>query len=565
VASSVLALVIGAAFAILVVSATAERDSIRLARHAEQELAAAQRLGGRVQALEARPHAVRAAREARSAAVTLQRLTEPGQQRERADEIAAALDDYVRAAAAGAPLHGLAAALGHRLDTFIAGEERFAQQRELRSVRQSRMARATAITGLAVSVVLIVAFGLYVVRAMASPIRRADAMEASLETNRQGLRQLAEEQSALRRVATLVARGVPAPELLGAVVREVDRVLGASSTRLAQFLPGDVVEIIVSSQVGGGLPVGARWPADGRHLAGEIRRTGRPARREGTKGAGDDLAARLREDGVRSAVATPIVVDGRLWGTMTAYWTDRVAAPDMEVRMEQFTELVATAIANTESRAALTASRARVVATADETRRRIERDLHDGAQQRLVHTVVTLKLARRALAAGETGSFERRVEEALDHAERANAALRELVHGILPAALSRSGLRGAVDSLVARAPIEVRVDVTDERFAPGLEATAYFIVAEALTNVFKHANADHARIRAAVEDGVLEVEVADDGDGGARLDGSSGLLGLSDRTAAAGGDLTIESPPGEGTTVTARLPLVRVSAPHARG
>ena len=370
-------------------------------------------------------------------------------------------------------------------------------------------------------------------------------MGASLQRNRETLHQLAEEQSALRRVATLVARGVPSAELLGAVVQEVDRVLGASSTRLAQFLPGDVVEIIVSSQVGGGLPVGARWPADGEHLAGQIWRTGRPARREGTMGAGGDLAERLREDGVRSAVATPIIVDGRLWGTMTAYWTDRVAAPDMEARLEQFTELVATAIANAEARAALTASRARVVATADETRRRIERDLHDGAQQRMVHTVVALKLARRALAAGDTAASSERVDEALEHAERANAALRELVHGILPAALSRGGLAPGIDTLVARAPIDVRVHVTRERFPPGLEATAYFIVAEALTNVLKHAHATHVRVEAAVEDGALRVEVGDDGAGGARLDGSSGLLGLYDRTAAAGGELEIDSPPGE--------------------
>jgi signal transduction histidine kinase len=250
---------------------------------------------------------------------------------------------------------------------------------------------------------------------------------------------------------------------------------------------------------------------------------------------------------------------------MTAYWTDRVAAPDMEARLEQFTDLVATAIANAEARAALTASRARVVATADETRRRIERDLHDGAQQRMVHTVVALKLARRALAAGDAAASSERVEEALEHAERANAALRELVHGILPAALSRGGLAPGIDTLVARAPIDVRVHVTRERFPPGLEATAYFIVAEALTNVLKHAHAKHVRVDAAVEDGALRVEVGDDGAGGARLDGSSGLLGLYDRTAAAGGELEIDSPPGKGTTVTARLPLEPVSAPPARG
>jgi signal transduction histidine kinase len=579
-ASGVLALVIGAAFTVLLISVTAERDSVRLARHSEQVLATAQRLQRQVQG------AGESRGDAPATAAALLRLTDVPAHHARAAEIAAAVGSG-----------GAAAELRPRIEAFIAEEQRFVRQREQRSVRQSRMARAAAIAGLAGSVALIVALACFFVRAIVMPIRRAatmagrvsagdlsarlpesgageigalqrafNTMGGSLQRNGEELRQLAEEQSALRRVATLVARGVPAAELLGAVVQEVDRVLGASSTRLARFLPGDVVEIIVSSQVGGGLPVGARWPAGGDHLAGQIWRTGRPARREGTDGVGGELAERLRQDGVRSAVATPIVVDGRLWGTMTAYWTDRVAAPDMEARLEQFTELVATAIANAESRAALTASRARVVATADETRRRIERDLHDGAQQRLVYTVVTLKLARRALAEPErNASFPQLVDEALEHAERANAALRELVQGILPASLSRGGLRAGVAGLVGRAPIDVRVDVIRERFAAGLEATAYFIVAEALTNVFKHAHASRAHVRVALEPGELVVEVGDDGDGGARMNGSSGLLGLYDRTAAAGGELEIDSPTGEGTTVTARLPLAGVSVPHARG
>jgi signal transduction histidine kinase len=250
---------------------------------------------------------------------------------------------------------------------------------------------------------------------------------------------------------------------------------------------------------------------------------------------------------------------------MTAYWTDRVAEPDMEARLEQFTELVATAIANAEGRAALTASRARVVATADETRRRIERDLHDGAQQRLVYTVVTLKLARRALAQRGGDGAGQLLDEALEHAERANAALRELVQGILPASLSRGGLRAGIAGLVGRAPIDVRVDVTGRRFAAGLEATAYFIVAEALTNTFKHAHASRAHVRVAVEDGELVVEIGDDGDGGAAPNGSSGLLGLYDRAAAAGGELEIDSPPGTGTTVTARLPPAPLSLAGVRG
>jgi signal transduction histidine kinase len=223
--------------------------------------------------------------------------------------------------------------------------------------------------------------------------------------------------------------------------------------------------------------------------------------------------------------------------------------------MAQFTDLVATAIANAESRSELAASRARVVATADETRRRIERDLHDGAQQRLVHTVITLKLALRALGDADPETVDL-VREALDHAERATAELRDLAHGILPAALSR-GLSAGIETLVTRMRMPVTADVTRERLPPALEATAYFVVAEALTNTAKHAHASTAHVTARVEDGALRVEVRDDGVGGARIDASSGLLGLRDRAAALDGELHVYSPPGGGTVVEARLPIPR--------
>jgi signal transduction histidine kinase len=222
--------------------------------------------------------------------------------------------------------------------------------------------------------------------------------------------------------------------------------------------------------------------------------------------------------------------------------------------MAQFTELVATAIANANSRAELAASRARVVATADETRRRIERDLHDGAQQSLTHTVITLKLTRRWLGDAD-GPLPELVDEALGHAERATAELRELAHGILPAVLSRGGLRAGIETLVGRVKLPVSVDVTADRFPETVEATAYFIVAEALTNVVKHADAGSADIRALVDGDALHVEVSDDGVGGAHVNGGSGLLGLSDRAAALNGELRVRSAPGAGTVVRVRLPI----------
>jgi signal transduction histidine kinase len=199
-------------------------------------------------------------------------------------------------------------------------------------------------------------------------------------------------------------------------------------------------------------------------------------------------------------------------------------------------------------------SRARVLSAADEERRRVVRDLHDGAQQRLVHTVITLKLARRALRQGDE-TADALVAEALEQAEQATHELRELAHGILPAPLTRGGLRAGVEALISRTSLPVHVDVAVERLDPTVEATAYFVVSEALTNAAKHARATQARVTARVEQRVLYVEVSDDGVGGAHVNGSSGLIGLEDRVAALEGRLVIESPPGAGTVVEAMLPL----------
>ena len=208
------------------------------------------------------------------------------------------------------------------------------------------------------------------------------------------------------------------------------------------------------------------------------------------------------------------------------------------------------------SRSELMASRARVVAAADESRRRIERDIHDGAQQRLVHAVIVLKLARRAIG-DDGGEPAQLVDEALDHAQRANVELRELAHGILPGVLRRGGLRAGVEALASRAPLPVSVNVTPERLPQSVEATAYFITAEALTNVVKHSHARRAEVEASLDGNVLHLEVRDDGAGGAKVEGSSGLLGLQDRASAVGGELEVESPLGSGTVVVAKLPVAQ--------
>jgi signal transduction histidine kinase len=299
---------------------------------------------------------------------------------------------------------------------------------------------------------------------------------------------------------------------------------------------------------------GARWPLDAATVNAHVIRTGRPARTDDLADTPGTFAAAARGAGVRSGAAAPIFVDGDIWGTIGTAGDEPL--PDgIEDRLGEFTELVATAISNTEARTEVEASRARIVAAADEERWRVVRDLHDGAQQRLVHTIITLKLARRALENGQE-DLPALLAEALDHAEQATTELRELAHGILPHVLTHGGLRAGVDALGSRMPVPIDIDVTVGRLPAAVEATAYFIVAEALTNVAKHAHARHASVAARVEDGTLRVHVRDDGIGGARPDGS-GLVGLADRLAILDGQLRIESPDGGGTLVAADIPLPR--------
>jgi signal transduction histidine kinase len=449
-------------------------------------------------------------------------------------------------------------------------EDATVDARERASDTDNRRAILGASVGVVASAGLILLFGGYLARTIVLPIRRASSMAGrvasgdlsarvpeggaaeigaleralntmgqSLEKSRDELRLLADEQGALRRVATLVARDVPPEQVWDAAAAEVGWLLGADATTLLRAGDGGTVTAVA---VWGDTPMDAGASAvlpDDTAPAAVIA-TGRPAKTQ----RGDEFA-----------VAAPIIVEGRPWGVLAAMWgPPSPPSADAEQRLTQFSELVATAIANASGRADLIASRARVVATADETRRRIQRDLHDGAQQRLVHAVITLKLAKQELA-GSPGPLADLVDEALAHGQRATTALRDLVHGILPGALTRGGLKRAIEALAAEAPLPVSMDVTAQRLPPALEATAYFIVAEGLTNIAKHANATHAEVTVRVKGELLEVEVRDDGVGGARLDGSYGLMGLKDRAAAMNGELRVESPPGRGTSITATLPI----------
>jgi signal transduction histidine kinase len=381
------------------------------------------------------------------------------------------------------------------------------------------------------------------------------AMAIANAESHAGLARLVEEQTALRRVATLVARGAPPDALFAAVVEEVERVFSSQHVGMARYeSDGTMTTVAISEPLNrGSSAVGARWPLGGRNVSTVVHDTGRSARIDGWAEASERLSVAVRERGLLSSVGAPIVVEGRVWGLISVASTEHPLPAGAEARLASFTELVATAIANIEARQEVAAWRVRIVAATDEERRRVVRDLHDGAQQRLVHTIVTLKLAQRA-AGSETEKVAALLTEALGHAQQANHELRELAHGILPAVLTRGGLRAGVESLAARMPVPVEIDVCASRLPAPVEAAAYFVVAEALTNVAKHARAGRAEVTARVEHGTVEVRVRDDGAGGARADGP-GFTGLADRLTPLGGELRVSSPAEGGTLVAAAIPI----------
>jgi signal transduction histidine kinase len=365
---------------------------------------------------------------------------------------------------------------------------------------------------------------------------------------------LADEQGALRRVAELVARGAPLDEVFTATTTEASKLLGGQPAALLRYESDGDATVVAAHNSPASL--GSRLPSDGDSATGQVLRAGQPLsvdRYEGTS-----LAEIASEVGVRASVTVPILVEGRAWGALSTSTAGPPLTVGTEDRLMQFAKLAAAAIANAENKAKLTASRARVVATADETRRRLQRDLHDGAQQRLVHTLLALGIAKEAAANGRPAA--ELIDEAIHHAERANRELRDLVRGILPASLTRGGLRTAVESLVSEMPVPIEVHVTAPRLPLEIETTAYFIIAEALTNVIKHAYATRASVAIHVDGRELSIEVRDDGCGGADPAHGTGLTGLLDRVEASNGTLTLTSAPTVGTTVHVTLPAGHLDA-----
>ena len=619
VASGLLALVVSAAFVVLLVSVEDLRTTERLALHSEEVLAAANQLerlvidvesGQRGFVITGKERFLDPWRDAQKALPganrRLEQLTADDQQHGQALRIGQAVTAYVRdysvplvAAARRDPdsARTVAAtdqgrqridAIRAEFDRLVTTERGLAVAREGRSAAAAGRAVAATVGGLVGSALLVVLFAGYLTRAIVQPVRRAAAMAGrlaggdlgvrmpetgvdeigalehsfnsmagSLDESRDELTRLLAEQAALRRVATLVARGVPPEDIFSAVAEEVGRLVGADDTVVARFDP-DGAATVVAGLGEDKLPAGTHWRATDFSATSRVWRTGHSARLDDDlwKEASGPAPERLRQMHIRSVAASPIVVEGRLWGALSVATTHAPLPADTEQRMANFTELMATAMANAESRAELTASRVRIVAAADDTRRRIERDLHDGIQQRLVSLGLDLR-ATQSAAAAEHAELGKQLERVADGLGDALTDLQELSRGIHPAILSQGGLGPALRALARRSavPVELDVDLDATRLPASIEVAAYYVVSEALTNTAKHARASVVEVDARSGDGRLHLLVRDDGVGGATVAHGSGLIGLSDRVQALGGRISVRSPAGEGTTLEIDLPV----------
>jgi signal transduction histidine kinase len=478
-------------------------------------------------------------------------------------------------------------------NTLEQTEQRVAAERDDRARENANQATIAAIAGLGGTVVLVGFFASYLSRAIVRPVRQAsvtahrlasgdlstrmpttgvaeigvleksfNTMASSLQRSQSELANLLEEQAALRRVATVVAEGTPPDKVFPAVNEEVARLLDVDGTRLMRYEADGTATIVASWGEPTIVPAGTRIALDGRNIGSLVRSSGRPARIEDYEGAPGSAAAIAREGGIRSTVGAPITVEGRLWGAMSAFSkADEPLPSGIELRLADFTDLVGTAIANTQARADLTASRARVVTATDNIRRRIERDLHDGTQQWLVSLALEVRNAQASVPDTQP-QLRTDLADIADGLVAALHDLREISRGIHPALLARRGLDPALEALARRSPLPVELDINlGGRLPDHVEVAAYYVVAEAFTNAAKHARPTAIWVAADVVDGRLRLTVRDDGIGGADPANGSGLTGLTDRVEALGGTITMHSPPGEGTTLQVRLPLSAPAEP----
>jgi PAS domain S-box-containing protein len=368
---------------------------------------------------------------------------------------------------------------------------------------------------------------------------------------------LADEQAALRRVATLVAREASPAEVFAAVAEELGRLLDAPATRLVRYEQNETATIVSSwGRLADEVPVGTRLPLGGVNVISLVAQTGRPSRIDDYAKATGPIAAYGRRLDARGAVGGPIVVAGELWGAMiVSSHRDEPLPPGTETWIEKFAELVGTAISNVETRLHLAASRTRIVMATDEARRRFERDLHDGAQQRLVSLALELQSAE-VVTPENLGDLRARLSHVGEGLTGVLDDLRELSRGLHPAILSEGGLEPALRALARRSAVPVTSNVSiHDRLEEGIEVAAYYVVSEALTNAAKHARATEVHVDVVAQNGTLWLSIRDDGAGGANPRQGSGLVGLQDRVEALGGTLRVESAPDSGTSLRVMLPL----------
>ncbi|MGH3300996.1 MAG: CHASE3 domain-containing protein [Streptosporangiaceae bacterium] len=616
--------VIGAAFFVLAVAIDTLRNSEARANYALEVLVAANHLERVVIDVETTQRGyvitgdprllarwIQAQAQLGRQAAAFERLLRPAEpdQRRRADQITASGRAYISNYAI--PLVAMAQrdpnsartavvteegrrkidAMRIMFEQFMSREQAIFSHRHERADAAANRALVVASASVGGSILLIFFSGGYLTRSVVRPVRRVSAMAGrvaggdlsvrmpetgpgeigglersfnsmtdSLGASRDELRRVADEQAALRRVATLVARGISPAALFGAVATETGGVLGVETTAVVRFERDRTATVVGSWETPGieglALELGSRWPAEDDSVAGQVQRTGGPTRVISYESAVGAASGWAREHGIRSSVGSPIVVEGRLWGAVIAFSGTSAPDPDdTEERLRAFTELAAMAIANTESRAQLAASRARVVAAADETRRRIERDLHDGTQQRLISLALELRAAESRVPREQWSQVEqwsRTAQGLTDVVEE----LREISRGLHPAILERGGLGPAVRALARRAGLPVTLTMAVRgRLPQRVEVAAYYVVSEALANAAKHAHASVLDVDVGVVGDDLRLRVRDDGVGGADAARGSGLIGLSDRVESVGGRMQVTSPAGGGTTLLATIPL----------
>jgi signal transduction histidine kinase len=482
------------------------------------------------------------------------------------------------------------AELRDRFAHFIDAQREIATARERRSVAAAREARNAALVVAAGSLGLICFFVIYLTRVVVRPVRRVSAMAGelaegdlavrmpetspgeigmlennfntmavSLKTSRDRLCLVAEEQRALRRIATLVARGVEPYDLFTAVVTEAGRLLGADHATIFRYEPDDTVTV-VGYWNGPHLrqvmpPLDGRWPVEDGTVTAAVLASGRPARLTDYEHATGAIGVWARLNGIRFTVGCPVTVEGRVWGALAIQSLVTEALPGTEDRMRRLVELVSTAIAKAQGRSDLLASRARVVTAADESRQRLERRLHDGTQQRLVAATLRLRIAQASVTP-EQEELDQQLSAAAEDLSLALTEVQEISRGIAPSTLTTKGLPSALRSLARRSPVPIGLDISiDRRLAEPVESAIYYTVSEALTNVAKHARATTVDVHVRVQDPTVWLSIEDDGVGGADLYGGTGLLGLKDRIEALDGSIEIVSPTGHGTSLLADIPI----------